>query len=63
MDDFTFKQSLVIGIAQVFALIPGTSRAVSTIVGALFVGLSRKASEEFSFLLALPVMVADSCLD
>ncbi|MEL0613626.1 undecaprenyl-diphosphate phosphatase [Marinomonas arenicola] len=63
LDDITFKQSLLIGIAQVFALIPGTSRAGSTIVGALFVGLSRKASAEFSFLLALPVMVAASGLD
>ncbi|GAA0828444.1 undecaprenyl-diphosphate phosphatase [Marinomonas arenicola] len=63
LEDITFKQSLLIGIAQVFALIPGTSRAGSTIVGALFVGLSRKASAEFSFLLALPVMVAASGLD
>lgn len=63
LEDVTFKQSLLIGIAQVFALIPGTSRAGSTIVGALFVGLSRKASAEFSFLLALPVMVAASGLD
>ncbi|REG83167.1 undecaprenyl-diphosphate phosphatase [Marinomonas pollencensis] len=63
LDDITFKQSFWIGIAQVFALIPGTSRAGSTIVGALFVGLSRKASAEFSFLLALPVMVAASGLE
>jgi len=63
LDDITYKQSFIIGIAQVFALIPGTSRAGSTIVGALLVGLSRKASAEFSFLLALPVMVAASGLD
>ena len=54
--DVTLKQSLVIGFAQIFALIPGTSRAGSTIIGALLVGLSRKASAEFSFLLAFPVM-------
>ncbi len=53
-----YKQALWIGIAQVFALIPGTSRAGSTIIGALLVGLSRKASAEFSFLLAFPVMSA-----
>ena len=59
----SFKQSLWIGIAQVFALIPGTSRAGATIVGGLLVGLSRKASAEFSFLLALPVMGAVSGYD
>src|SRR3546814_1387001 len=42
----------------VFALVPGTSRAGATIVGALLVGLDRKSSAEFSFLLALPVMTA-----
>lgn len=63
LDNLNFKQVLWIGIAQVFALIPGTSRAGSTIVGALFVGLSRKASAEFSFLLALPVMMAASGYD
>ncbi|MBJ7556839.1 undecaprenyl-diphosphate phosphatase [Marinomonas spartinae] len=63
LDDLSFKQALWIGIAQVFALIPGTSRAGATIVGALYVGLSRKASAEFSFLLALPVMIAASGYD
>ena len=63
LDDLTFKQALWVGIAQIFALIPGTSRAGSTIVGALLVGLSRKASAEFSFLLALPVMMAASGYD
>lgn len=56
IEQVTIKQSLIIGVAQVFALIPGTSRAGSTIIGALLVGLSRKASAEFSFLLAFPVM-------
>jgi len=63
LNEISFKQAFLIGVAQVFALIPGTSRAGSTIVGALFVGLSRKASAEFSFLLALPVMLAASGLD
>ena len=58
VEDVTLKQSLIIGFAQIFALIPGTSRAGSTIIGALLVGLSRKASAEFSFLLAFPVMSA-----
>jgi len=59
----TYKQALWIGLAQVFALIPGTSRAGSTIIGAMLVGLSRKASAEFSFLLALPVMCATTGYD
>lgn len=63
VEDVSFNQALAIGFAQVFALIPGTSRAGSTIVGALLVGLDRKASAEFSFLLALPVMLAASGYD
>jgi undecaprenyl-diphosphatase len=58
VEQVSMKQALWIGIAQVFALIPGTSRAGSSIIGALLVGLSRKASAEFSFLLAFPVMSA-----
>lgn len=60
IEDISYRQAAWIGFAQIFALIPGTSRAGSTIVGALLVGLSRKASAEFSFLLALPVMGATS---
>lgn len=63
IEQVTVKQSLVIGFAQIFALIPGTSRAGSTIIGALLVGLSRKASAEFSFLLAFPVMAAVTAYD
>lgn len=57
------KKAMWIGFAQIFALIPGTSRAGSTIIGALLVGLSRKASAEFSFLLAFPVMSAVTAYD
>ena len=63
VEDLSYKQAIWVGIAQIFALIPGTSRAGSTIVGAMLVGLSRKASAEFSFLLALPVMCAVSGYD
>jgi len=63
VEEVTTKQALFIGLAQVFALIPGTSRAGSTIIGALLVGLSRKASAEFSFLLAFPVMSAVTAYD
>jgi len=63
VEQVTLKQSLWIGFAQIFAVIPGTSRAGSTIIGALLVGLSRKASAEFSFLLAFPVMSAVTAHD
>ena len=63
VEEVTLKQAMIIGFAQVFALIPGTSRAGSTIIGALLVGLSRRASAEFSFLLAFPVMSAVTAYD
>lgn len=63
VEDISYKQALWIGIAQVFALIPGTSRAGASIVGAMLVGLNRKASAEFSFLLALPVLAAAAGFD
>ncbi len=59
----SYKQALWIGIAQIFSLVPGTSRAGATIIGGLLVGLDRKASAEFSFLLAIPVMAAVSGYD
>jgi len=59
----SYKQAFAIGVAQIFSLIPGTSRAGATIIGALLAGLDRKASAEFSFLLAIPVMAAVSGYD
>lgn len=58
VEKVSYKQAFLIGLAQVAGLVPGTSRAGSTILGAMFVGLTRKASAEFSFLLAFPVMSA-----
>jgi len=63
IEQISYKQAFFIGLAQIFALIPGTSRAGSTIVGAILVGLNRRASAEFSFLLALPVMCATTSYD
>ena len=63
IEKVTYKQALYIGLAQIFALIPGTSRAGSTIIGAMIVGLNRRASAEFSFLLAFPVMCATTGYD
>jgi undecaprenyl-diphosphatase len=48
VDDMTWKDALKVGFAQCFALIPGTSRAGSTIIGGLLFGLSRRAATEFS---------------
>jgi len=63
VEDMSYRQAMWIGLAQVFALIPGTSRAGASIIGALLAGLDRKSSAEFSFLLALPVMLAASGFD
>lgn len=63
VEKVSYKQALFIGLAQIAALIPGTSRAGATIIGAMIVGLTRKASAEFSFLLAFPVMCATTGYD
>ncbi len=57
------KQSLIIGGAQALAVIPGVSRAAATIVGGLALGLSRRAIVEFSFILAIPTMLAATSYD
>jgi undecaprenyl-diphosphatase len=58
VDEMRWPDALKLGIAQAFALIPGTSRAGATIIGGLLFGLSRKAATEFSFFLAIPTLVA-----
>jgi len=63
VEQVSYIQALWIGVAQIFSLVPGTSRAGATIIGGLLVGLDRKASAEFSFLLAIPVMAAVSGYD
>src|SRR6266849_4953067 len=54
----TWPDALKVGIAQCFALIPGTSRSGATIIGGMLFGLSRKAATEFSFFLAVPTLIA-----
>jgi len=58
VDEITWREALWVGIAQSFALIPGTSRSGATIMGGLLAGLSRHAATEFSFFLAIPIMFA-----
>jgi len=59
---FTNKTAFKIGCFQMLSLIPGTSRSGSTIIGAMCVGVSRTAAAEFSFFLAIPVMLGASFL-
>ena len=54
----TWRDALKVGIAQCFALIPGTSRSGASIIGGMLFGLSRKAATEFSFFLAVPTLIA-----
>ena len=63
VDDMRWTDALKVGFAQCFALIPGTSRSGSTIMGALVFGLSRQAATEFSFFLAIPTMFAATFYD
>ena len=56
IDEMRPMDALKMGIAQAFALIPGTSRSGSTIIGGMLFGLSRKAATEFSFFLAIPTL-------
>ncbi len=57
VDDLSSRDAFVLGMAQAFALIPGTSRSGATIIGGLLFGLSRRAATEFSFFLAIPTLI------
>ena len=62
VDSLNYKTSLKIGVFQVLALIPGTSRSGSTILGASLLGVNRVSAAEFSFFLAIPVMAGATML-
>lgn len=63
LSEVTYPQALAIGLCQSVAVIPGVSRSAATIVGGLMLGISRKVIVEFSFLLAVPTMMAATALD
>jgi undecaprenyl-diphosphatase len=63
VDDIPPRTALGIGLAQVLSLVPGTSRSGATIIGGYVLGLSRVAATEFSFFLAIPVMLAATTYD
>jgi undecaprenyl-diphosphatase len=57
LDDLTWQDALKVGLIQCLAMVPGTSRSGATIIGGMFVGLSRKTAAEFSFFLAIPTLI------
>jgi undecaprenyl-diphosphatase len=61
--DISIADSFFIGVAQSFALIPGSSRSGTTITGGLFLGLNREAAARFSFLLSIPAVLASGLLE
>lgn len=63
LEKITYRQAILLGVAQSFAMIPGISRSAATIIGGLSLGINRKTIVEFSFLLAIPTMLAATILD
>ncbi len=63
LESITYKQAALIGVFQSMAMVPGVSRAAATICGGLLLGLKRRTIVEFSFLLAVPTMLAATALD
>ena len=63
VEQMRWSDAVKVGFAQALAMIPGTSRSGSTIMGGLIFGLSRKAATDFSFFLAIPTMFAATAYD
>jgi undecaprenyl-diphosphatase len=61
-DDLNWRDALIIGIAQAFALIPGSSRSGTTITAGLFLGFNRETAARFSFLMSIPAVAASGLL-
>ena len=62
LEQISYREAFLVGVWQMLAIIPGTSRSGATIVGGLLLGLSRAAVAEFTFYLAIPVMAGASLL-
>jgi len=63
IDHINIREALVVGVAQAFALIPGSSRSGTTITAALFAGMTRESAARFSFLLSIPAIGASGLLE
>jgi undecaprenyl-diphosphatase len=63
LESISYKNAFFIGLIQCFSMIPGVSRAAATIIGGVFNGLDKKQATEFSFLLAVPTMIAATGYD
>jgi len=63
LEKITIQQAIIVGVGQSLSIIPGVSRAAASIFTGMMTGLSRQTAVEFSFLLAIPTMIAASALD
>lgn len=63
INDVSYRQAFTIGLIQCLSMVPGVSRSGATIMGGMAIGINRKEAAEFSFLLALPTMLAATCYD
>lgn len=63
LEKISYRQAVLLGLAQSFAVVPGVSRSAATIIGGLSLGINRKTIVEFSFLLAIPTMIAATGYD
>lgn len=63
IESLSLKQSVLIGVAQALSVIPGVSRSAASIFGAMFLGVNRETAVNFSFLLAIPTLLAATTLD
>ena len=62
VENISYRKAFEVGVFQLFSLVPGTSRSGSTIIGGLLIGLERSVAAEFTFYLAIPVMIGASLL-
>jgi len=63
IESISYKNAFIIGLFQIMSVVPGTSRAGSSILGALILGINRKTAAEFSFILAVPTIFGATVLD